>query len=385
MSFFNRFRNFDVYTKPVDDCRVKTSFGGLITLVSFLVIGALFCSETYTFFSVEVAEQLYVDSTSSDVRVDIHFDLTFPKLPCDFVSVDVMGSTGESQDAIEDNVLKQKLDAQGNNISGSEPEKQVINSVTAAPGTASTPKKAKLECGSCYGAVQGCCNTCEEVKEAYRLRGWTLGDATQIEQCKNDEWVKKLTGTEGQGCRVYGRVDVGKVGGNFHVAPGNPSTSQHTHYHDFHTLTAGSFDTTHTINHLSFGKAYPGKSYPLDEKHFPSSKGGLMHQYYLKVVPTTYVYGVTDKGREELSHQFSITRTEKDIVGGASGIPGVFIQYEFSPLMVRYEERQRSWSHYLVSLCAIIGGVFTVASLVDSFIYTSSRAMQRKFQAGKAN
>jgi len=71
--------------------------------------------------------------------------------------------------------------------------------------------------------------------------------------------------------------------------------------------------------------------------------GGLMHQYYLKVVPTTYVYGVTGNGREELSHQFSITRTEKDIVGGAAGIPGVFIQYEFSPLMVRYEERKRYW------------------------------------------
>lgn len=32
--------------------------------------------------SVEIAEQLYVDSTNSEIRVDINFDITFNKLPC---------------------------------------------------------------------------------------------------------------------------------------------------------------------------------------------------------------------------------------------------------------------------------------------------------------
>jgi len=32
---------------------------------------------------------------------------------------------------------------------------------------------------------------------------------------------------------------------------------------------------------------------------------------------------------------------QKDIMNGAGGIPGIFVQYEFSPLMVQYEERQR--------------------------------------------
>ncbi|KAI1707887.1 endoplasmic reticulum vesicle transporter domain-containing protein [Ditylenchus destructor] len=380
MSLISKFRNFDVYLKPVDDCRVKTPFGGLITLISFIVIIALFCSETWNYLSVEVVEQLFVDSTSSDMRVDIHFDITLDKIPCDFVTVDVMGSAGESQDAIEDDIFKQRLDEHGQNISGSKPEKQESSSPA-------TNKERSGECGSCYGAIQGlrCCNTCEEVKEAYRMRGWQIGDPTKIDQCKNDVWVKKLAETKGQGCRVYGKVDVGKVGGNFHVAPGNPSTSHHSHFHDFHTLSPGTFSTSHTINHLSFGQPYPGKKFPLDGKSFESTKGGIMHQYYLKVVPTTYVYDVTGNGKEELSHQFSITRTEKDIMAGASGIPGIFVQYEFSPLMVRYEERKRSLSHFLVGLCAIIGGVYTVAALVDSFIYSSSRAMARKFQMGKAS
>jgi hypothetical protein len=32
MSLFNKFRDFDVYTKPLDDFRVKTSFGGMSEL-----------------------------------------------------------------------------------------------------------------------------------------------------------------------------------------------------------------------------------------------------------------------------------------------------------------------------------------------------------------
>uniref|UniRef100_A0A914DI00 Endoplasmic reticulum-Golgi intermediate compartment protein 3 n=1 Tax=Acrobeloides nanus TaxID=290746 RepID=A0A914DI00_9BILA len=321
MSLFNKFRDFDVYTKPLDDFRVKTSFGGMITLISMIVIVTLFITETWAFFNIDVDEQLFVDSTSADMRVDIHFDVTFPKVPCTFMTIDVMDVSGETQNGVEDNIFKLRLDQNGNNLT-SNPEKQ-------------------------------------------------------------DAWVQKLKGSAGEGCRIFGKVQVAKVGGNFHIAPGAPLTSHRSHFHDLHSLSPGSFNTSHTIHHLSFGQPYPGKTYPLDERTFISEKGGIMHQYYLKVVPTMFVYTVTDHGREEFSHQFSITRNQKDVLAGASGLPGFFVQYEFSPLMVKYEEKRKSLSHFLVSLCAIIGGVYTVASLVDSFIYNSSRVVQKKIQMNK--
>uniref|UniRef100_A0A0K0DQI8 Endoplasmic reticulum-Golgi intermediate compartment protein 3 n=1 Tax=Angiostrongylus cantonensis TaxID=6313 RepID=A0A0K0DQI8_ANGCA len=66
-----------------------------------------------------------------------------------------------------------------------------------------------------------------------------------------------------------------------------------------------------------------------------------------------------------------------------NGIPGFVVQYEFSPLVVRYEERRQHLITFLVSLCAIIGGVFTVAQLIDSIIYHSSRAIERKLSTNK--
>jgi hypothetical protein len=109
------------------------------------------------------------------------------------------------------------------------------------------------------GAADGCCNTCQDVKVAYEMRGWTIENMLEIEQCKNDEFVKQLREHKNEGCRIYGHVEVAKCEGNFHIAPGAPLSSHRQHFHDLHSLSPGSFNTTHTINALSFGRAFPGK------------------------------------------------------------------------------------------------------------------------------
>lgn len=64
-----------------------------------------------------------------------------------------------------------------------------------------------------------------------------------------------------------------------------------------------------------------------------------MYQYYLKVVPTLYAY--LDPANNIFSHQFSVTTNQKDVTAGSSGLPGFFVHYEFSPLMIKYEERKQ--------------------------------------------
>jgi hypothetical protein len=66
-----------------------------------------------------------------------------------------------------------------------------------------------------------------------------------------------------------------------------------------------------------------------------------MHSYYTKVVPTIYQYDVTQPGVQEFTFQFSVTRNEKDLLAGASGLPGFFVQYSFSPLLVKFYEHKK--------------------------------------------
>jgi hypothetical protein len=57
--------------------------------------------------------------------------------------------------------------------------------------------------------------------------------------------------------------------------------------------------------------------------------------------------------------------------------------YELSPIMVKFTESRNSFAHFLTGVCAIIGGVFTVAGIFDSFIYHSMRSLGKKIELGK--
>jgi len=110
----------------------------------------------------------------------------------------------------------------------------------------------------------------------------------------------------------------------------------------------------------------------------------MMFYHYIKIVPTTYVRA---DGSTLLTNQFSVTRHSKKVslLTGESGMPGIFFNYELSPLMVKYTEKANSFGHFATNTCAIIGGVFTVAGLIDSLLYHSVRAIQRKIELGKYN
>lgn len=63
---------------------------------------------------------------------------------------------------------------------------------------------------------------------------------------------------------------------------------------------------------------------------------------------------------------------------------GVFFMYDLSPMMVQLTEHRRSFTHFLTGVCAIVGGVFTVAGMVDGMLYHSTRALRKKIDLGKA-
>jgi len=87
-------------------------------------------------------------------------------------------------------------------------------------------------------------------------------------------------------------------------------------------------------------------------------------------VPTVYE---PLRGPVLRTNQYSYTelfRTTEEV----DKMPAVYFHYEISPIMARFAEGRRSLSSFLTGLCAIIGGVFTVAGMVDSCIHRVSRA-----------
>ena len=124
-------------------------------------------------------------------------------------------------------------------------------------------------CGSCYSGAppaSNCCNTCEEVRDAYQRNGWSFRDPESIEQCQREGWGKRIEEESHEGCNVHGFFEINKVQGNFHFAPGRSFQQQGAHVHDLHEFNNPlySFDFSHTIHDLSFGKKIENFHNPLD-------------------------------------------------------------------------------------------------------------------------
>ncbi|KAF6154060.1 hypothetical protein GIB67_018982 [Kingdonia uniflora] len=382
MEILNKLRNLDAYPKINEDFYSRTLSGGLITLFSSIAILFLFFSELGSYLHVVTESKLSVD-TSRGETLRVNFDVTFPALACSLLSVDAMDISGEQHYDIRHDIIKKRID-------------HLDNVIESKPDGIGAPKIEKplqrhggrldhneTYCGSCYGAEvsdDDCCNSCEEVREAYRKKGWALSNPDFIDQCKREGFFQKIKEEDGEGCNIHGFVEVNKVAGNFHFSPGKSFRQSNFQLFDLLALQTENFNISHKINKLSFGEKFPGIINPLDGVQWTQETSCGMYQYFIKVVPTTY----TDiKGHKISSNQFSVTEHFRGPQGYPQPPPGVFFFYDLSPIKVTYNEENVSLLHFLTNICAIIGGIFTVSGIIDTFLYHGHRAIKKKMEIGK--
>lgn len=104
----SRFTRLDAFTKTVEDARVRTTSGGIVTVVSLLVIFYLVIAEWSDFRRVVVHPELVVDKSRGE-KMEIHMNITFPRIPCELLTLDVMDVSGDLQEGIVHGVHKVRL------------------------------------------------------------------------------------------------------------------------------------------------------------------------------------------------------------------------------------------------------------------------------------
>lgn len=171
-----------------------------------------------------------------------------------------MDVSGELHLDVDDhNIFKQRLDSMGNVIFEAE-RHDVGPAPKSLNDTSITSNSSEPKCGSCYGAEdenRKCCNTCSELAEAYRAKGWGLNQES-VEQCAKEGYVKDIKEQQGEGCRMYGDMAINKVAGNIHFAPGRSYQQGIMHIHELAPFAGmPPFDLSHQITKLAFGQEYP--------------------------------------------------------------------------------------------------------------------------------
>ena len=168
---------------------------------------------------------------------------------------------------------------------------------------------------------------------------------------------------------MTGNFEVLRVPGNFHFTS--------SYYGDIigRLLSENLFnyDVSHKINHISFGDESDIKHImtnfnagilnPLDNTSKTQPSGvSMAYEYYLKVVPTTYV---DVSGNVYNVHQFTSNDNQLDT---NIMMPNVFFRYDISPILVKIVQSRQPLFHFFIQICAIIGGIYTVTGIIDTLL-----------------
>jgi hypothetical protein len=104
----SRFTRLDAFTKTVEDARVRTTSGGVVTIVSLIVIFWLTWGEWADYRRVTVRPELAVDKGRGE-RMEISLNISFPRVPCELLTLDVMDVSGELQMGVTHGINKVRL------------------------------------------------------------------------------------------------------------------------------------------------------------------------------------------------------------------------------------------------------------------------------------
>uniref|UniRef100_A0A7S3Z2G6 Thioredoxin domain-containing protein n=1 Tax=Lotharella globosa TaxID=91324 RepID=A0A7S3Z2G6_9EUKA len=452
-------QNFDFYKSVQVDIRQKTAAGGAVSIVAAILMAMLFMCETASYIqgtpvhSIELDDHDNLSKTAGAFWVN--FDITFPSVTCDHISVDVEDRLGSRIFDISKNVEKIPLDAEGaeaamlpdehlipapeGHVSMKEIQEVVANKDIFTRSNDSVMLEAdnfeewvnahewalvnfRVEwCPWCQMLVPvwksaaailskrdapvematvECTHHMELCKKAgvvafptiklfhfgnhvppdYKGKR-TVNDIVHYAETARDfknEAEKagaNVTSThrEDVGCTVVGHLFVHKV----------PGRMQFSLKSDQHTFNREFVNFTHQVHHLSFNDVPETESemeaimldHEIQDKVskwlsqvFTSHTKHTTHEHYLKVVEYEYKNRGFGYARANRIYEHSISSHS---YATDAHLPAVKFHYDLSPLQVTVEYKSRPWFSFITMVCALIGGAWSVMSVVNDVASTS--------------
>ncbi|ESL11350.1 hypothetical protein TRSC58_00901 [Trypanosoma rangeli SC58] len=351
----------DLFPKPKDDySRAQTHRGALVSLATVIVIGLLVFWEVGSYITGRDAykTELSVD-TSVATEVDFNLDITFPKVPCHEISLDVLDVTGTFKFNVTRNILKTPMDEKGNPAFFGHRHSVGQYGVFhyEAKGDPNSPKF----CGRCLfgkdykdigNGQKPCCNTCDEVMKAHDQHDLPRPPKTEVEQC-----IYELSRIN-PGCNYKGTLRLRKVSGSLFFAPKRVGGGFLIH-------DVMQFDPSHIINKLTIGDervtrfSRRGVHYPLNGHEFDTQGRFSEIRYFLKVVPTMYL-SWKNAGLNE-TYEYGVQWDHRFIPIGFGQLPSVSFGFEFHPIQVNNYFKRPSFPHFF--------GATFAALLVDFLLF----------------
>lgn len=310
------FKTFDFFQKVTHDgLNQPTLIGSLFSISAISLMLYLLVREIVNFYTPHITKDtIVVQDEKPDEMIKLELSLDFANLPCNLVSLDQEDSIGNHYFDKSDTILKKRVTPQGVSVN-------------------------------------------------FRNQGQNANMLYTALENKDT-------------CSLVGNLDISKVPGSFHIS-----------FHNYRPLfsqlkrekpeLAKNINLNHQIKYMYFGKmnVRKMKKFGLElrsftHKHelpnFMDRKENMDFVYFLKVIP----YELVDEnwGSVEHFYQYSLSTKLSPFDGTNDDMPIIYMKYEFSPVTMRVTLKRRDYLHFLTHVCAIIGGIFVVFSILNKFM-----------------
>ncbi|BFZ05036.1 hypothetical protein BsWGS_08075 [Bradybaena similaris] len=341
-------KELDAFPKIPENYQETSAASGGLSLITFVLIGILIMSEISYYANTELQFEYLVD-TNVTGKIKLNIDMTVA-MKCHHIGADVLDQTG--QDVFSFGQLQEESVFWELN----EDEEQYRNLV----------REHNEYLTSEYHALQDILWTTKDLKHRAKI------PKRKAHSSKH----------EPDACNIYGSFELNKVAGNFHITAGKSiPVIPKGHAHLAMMMDISDYNFSHRIDHFSFGDEAGGIIYPLDGSEIVTSFGYHSFQYFMQIVPTeirtystykdTYQFAVTEKNR-------AINHDE-----GSHGVPGIFVKYDLSSLLIRVTEVHKPWWQFLVRLCGIVGGIFSVSGMLNGLVSLLMDVICCRFKMGQ--
>ena len=110
---------------------------------------------------------------------------------------------------------------------------------------------------------------------------------------------------------------------------------------------------------------------------FTSEDGGVTHEHYLQTVLTT----IKPFGANAGFNVYEYTQ-HSHFMKAAKESPRAKFFFDPSPMQIYVSEERQKFYHFITTLMAIVGGVYSVMGIADGFVHNGLAAL-RKQNLGK--
>ena len=308
-------KGLDLFKKLPTDHFPQTTTGGVFTLIAFGTMCALFVLEFNSYLNPAIVKDTYVNVARED-QIQVNINITLPNVPCGMAGIDIQDSVGgHSMDL-------------GNAL-----------------------KKLQFASNGTLKPIQTLDSSVPTIRKAIN---------------------------EGDYCRFEGNFRVGSLPGNFHLS----FHSQHAQAHQLSHQELRKLRLEHTLSHLSFGadlhsfisdEENQEIFAPYDNQLVTFEPDGQVYntEYFIKIIPIQLYDESTGVMHNSYQYAMNSKSSPTNTMFGA-----IYFRYDIDCITVKYTRKSRSLTHFLINICAILGGVFAVIGIFHSLAQQLLRSVK---------